>query len=73
MLFRKESIRRSENKRLVEKIHETKAELDRYEEVLANSIEPSEEVLIELKLWRSKYIFLMKEARYRKVNGYKNT
>lgn len=69
MLFRKKAIRKAENERLAQIIHAVKQELDRYEYIVANSVEPSQEIQADLKKKRAKYMFLLKEARYRKING----
>ncbi|MFB4163682.1 YaaL family protein [Alteribacillus sp. JSM 102045] len=69
MLFRKKTIRKAENERLVQLIHAAKQDLDRYEYIVKNSLEPSQEIQADLKKKRAKYMFLLKEARYREING----
>ncbi|SDI23367.1 Protein of unknown function [Alteribacillus persepolensis] len=73
MLFRKKTIKKTENERLIATIHAVKQSLDRYEYIVANSLDPSKEIQADLKKKRAKYIFLIKEARYRKINGYDHT
>ncbi|SDI57056.1 YaaL family protein [Alteribacillus bidgolensis] len=73
MLFRKKTIQKAENERLAQIIHAVKQELDRYEYIVANSVEPSQEIQADLKKKRAKYMFLLKEARYRKLNSEQNT
>ncbi|MGY4688177.1 YaaL family protein [Salibacterium sp. K-3] len=70
MLFQKKKIRQSENERLVELIQRIKEDLDQYEHLVERSIDPSLDVQTELKRKRAKYIFLLKEARHRRINGY---
>ncbi|WP_158738354.1 YaaL family protein [Alteribacillus sp. YIM 98480] len=72
MLFRKKTIRKAENERLAQIIYAVKQELDRYEYIVANSVEPSQEIQADLKKKRAKYMFLLKEARYRKLNSEQN-
>lgn len=71
MFFRKKSIKKRENERLVYMVQQAKEELDCYEELMNQSIEPTLEAIAELKKKRAKYIFLLKEARHRQINGYK--
>ena len=71
MFFRQKSIQKKENKRLVCMVQRAKEELDCYEELMNQSIEPTLDVIAELKKRRAKYIFLLKEARHRQINGFK--
>ncbi|SFM45693.1 YaaL family protein [Salibacterium qingdaonense] len=70
MLFQKKKIRQSENEQLVYLIQRMKEELDQYERLVERSIEPPPDVLTELKRKRAKYLFLLKEARDRRINGH---
>ncbi|RSL29272.1 DUF2508 family protein [Salibacterium salarium] len=72
MLFQKKKIQQTENERLVHKIQMVKHDLDKYQRIVDRSIEPSLDVQTELKRKRAKYMFLLKEARYRRINGYHN-
>ncbi|WP_240376356.1 YaaL family protein [Bacillus piscicola] len=70
LLKRKKTIRQAENERLVLTIQTVKQDLDRYENMIEKSIDPSDDIVAHLKLMRAKYIFLLKEARQRRINGY---
>ncbi|RXJ01133.1 DUF2508 family protein [Anaerobacillus alkaliphilus] len=69
MLFKKKGrIRKEENRRLVEEIEHQKYQLMTQRELVEKSVEPSEEVLLKLKVTEAKYLFLLKEARIRRTN-----
>ncbi|SFP91371.1 YaaL family protein [Salibacterium halotolerans] len=70
MLFQKRKVRQTENERLVHLIQRIKEELDQYEYLVKRSIEPPPDIQTELKRKRAKYMFLLKEARHRRINGY---
>ncbi|MFZ4453988.1 YaaL family protein [Salibacterium aidingense] len=70
MLFQKKSIHQAENERLVHLIQTIKEDLDKYQHLIDRSVEPSLDIQTELKRKRAKYMFLLKEARHRRVNGY---
>ncbi|OIJ20395.1 hypothetical protein BKP45_09090 [Anaerobacillus alkalidiazotrophicus] len=63
---RKGKIRKLEDQRLVSRIEELKVNLVNQTELVKKSLDPSGEVLFSLKLTEAKYLFLLKEARYRK-------
>ena len=61
MLFRKKGkIRKMENIRLIEQIEYQKYLLGNQKELVEKSVEPSEDVLLKLKLTEAKYLFLLK-------------
>lgn len=69
MLFkRKGKIRKDEDLRLVRHIEEIKEKLTNQTELIKNSVDPSEEVILKLKITEAKYFFLLKEARMRVVS-----
>ncbi|OIJ17573.1 hypothetical protein BKP37_03535 [Anaerobacillus alkalilacustris] len=65
---RKGKIRKLEDQRLVSHIEELKVNLVNQTELVKKSLDPSGEVLFNLKLTEAKYLFLLKEARCRKKN-----
>ncbi|WP_017729633.1 YaaL family protein [Halalkalibacterium ligniniphilum] len=68
MLFQKKrSIRRNEDERLLAMIEEEKRLLESQQCIVSRSVDPSEEVLLRLKMTEMKYLFLLKEARIRKT------
>ncbi|QOY37435.1 YaaL family protein [Anaerobacillus isosaccharinicus] len=69
MLFKKKGkIRRDENIRLVEQIEIQKQLLMHQKELVEKSVDPSEEVILKLKVTEAKYLFMLKEARARRTN-----
>ncbi|MDQ0297594.1 hypothetical protein J2S78_000002 [Salibacterium salarium] len=72
MLFQKKRIQQTENERLVHMIQTVKQDLDKYQRIIDRSVEPSLDVRTALKRKRAKYMFLLKEARHRRINGYYN-
>ncbi|MCT8136345.1 YaaL family protein [Anaerobacillus sp. CMMVII] len=69
MLFKKKGkLRKAENKRLIEQIEIQKHLLMNQKELVGRSVDPSEDVLLKLKVTEAKYLFMLKEARVRKTN-----
>lgn len=69
MLFKKKGkIRREEDRRLVAHIEKLKEKLMNQNELVNKSLDPSLEVMFNLKLTEAKYLFLLKEARIRKTS-----
>lgn len=69
MLFKKKGkIRKEENKRLVHQIELQKQLLMTQKQLVEKSLDPSEEVLLSLKVTEAKYLFMLREARVRKTN-----
>jgi len=67
-MFRKKGrLRKELNDSLLEIMEQTKNEWLKQKRVVDSSIEPSFEVLHQLKLAEAKYFFLLKEARYKKI------
>lgn len=69
MLFKKKGlIRKKENQRLIEHIEQQKHLLMNQKELVERSLDPSEEVVLNLKVTEAKFLFMLKEARIRKTN-----
>ncbi|MTH55734.1 DUF2508 family protein [Bacillus mangrovi] len=68
MLFkRKGRLRQDFNQQLIDLLMKSKYEWNRQKQLVEKSVEPSEEVLFELKIAESKYFFLLREAKQRKI------
>lgn len=67
MLFkRKGKIREKENEKLLQAIEEVKGQLVKLQTMVEKSVDPSPYVIYEMQLTESMYMFLLREARYRK-------
>ncbi|MBM7663499.1 hypothetical protein JOC85_004375 [Bacillus mesophilus] len=64
---RKGKLRKSFNEQLIESLEKNKNEWMRQKEIVNRCVEPSAEVLYHLKLAEAKYLFLIREAKKRKV------
>ncbi|MEC2077662.1 YaaL family protein [Metabacillus fastidiosus] len=68
MLFRRKGwLRNQYDQSLVEKLVLMKDEWSRQKQLIERSVEPSPEVLFELKLVEAKYLFLLREAKNRSI------
>ncbi|MCF6139615.1 YaaL family protein [Pseudalkalibacillus berkeleyi] len=68
MFFRRKGrLRKEANERLLNAIESVRSEWLTKKELIENSVEPSEQVLYEVKLAKAKYFFLLKEAKVRKI------
>ena len=68
MFFRrKDKLRREFDEKLLFQLEYLKEEWMRQKNLIEKSIDPSDEVLYELKLAESKYFFLLREAKSRKI------
>ncbi|MFS0865609.1 YaaL family protein [Fredinandcohnia sp. 179-A 10B2 NHS] len=68
MLFKKKGWLRNEfDDKLLSQLETTKQEWMRQKNLIEKSVEPSDDVLNELKVAETKYFFLLKEAKNRKV------
>lgn len=68
MLFRRKDYFIKEfDERLIEEIEELRDSLMKQKHLIANSLEPSEEIVCHMKITEAKYYFLIKEARNRGV------
>lgn len=69
MFFKKKNrMRNSEDQKLVELMESLKEQLASFNSIVKNSVEPSSEVIYKVKVSEAKYLFLLKEARERKIN-----
>ncbi|MCK6255098.1 YaaL family protein [Fictibacillus sp. WQ 8-8] len=64
---RKGRLRKAGDERLLETLQQVKSVWTHQKGLVERSVEPSEQVIYELKLAEAKYLFLLKEAKIRKV------
>ncbi|MEH7234526.1 YaaL family protein [Bacillus sp. JJ1562] len=68
MLFKKKGkLRREFNQELFSQLEIAKKEWMRQKSLIEKSVEPSDDILNELKVAETKYFFLLREAKRRKV------
>lgn len=67
MLFRKKRLFQSINNDLLFTLEKTKDEWMMQKKLIEKSIEPSDLLQYELKLAEAKYLFLLREAKLRKL------
>ncbi|MEK5440152.1 MULTISPECIES: YaaL family protein [unclassified Fredinandcohnia] len=68
MLFKKKGkLRKEYNQELFSQLEMAKKEWMRQKNLIEKSVEPSDDVLSELKVAETKYFFLLREAKRRKV------
>lgn len=68
MLFkRKGKLRKEMNDELLNSLKQANDHWLQQKKIIEGSIEPSDEVLYQLQLAETKYLFLLREAKYRKV------
>ncbi|WP_099364854.1 YaaL family protein [Fredinandcohnia onubensis] len=68
MLFKKKGkLRQEYNQELFSQLEIAKKEWMRQKNLIEKSVEPSDDVLNELKVAETKYFFLLREAKRRKV------
>ena len=68
MLFRRKGWLRSKyDQQLIQNLLMMKKEWNRQKQLVDKSVEPSPQVLYELKVAEAKYFFLLKEAKVRKI------
>jgi hypothetical protein len=69
-MFGKKKVKRKDiDEELLRKIHKYRIEYNNLNEILTNSIDPTEQGLFDQSISRAKYFFLLKEARYRQIKG----
>ncbi|MCH1627850.1 YaaL family protein [Fredinandcohnia quinoae] len=69
MLFKRKGWLRNEfNEKLLHQLQLTKQEWMKQKSLIEKSFEPSDDILNELKVAETKYFFLLREAKKRKVN-----
>ncbi len=68
MLFKKKGkLRKEYNQEIFSQLEMAKKEWMRQKNLIEKSVEPSDDVLSELKVAETKYFFLLREAKRRKV------
>ncbi|WP_273126826.1 YaaL family protein [Metabacillus sp. HB246100] len=68
MLFRRKGwLRNQYDQQLIQHLLSMKKEWNRQKQLVDKSVEPSPQVLYELKVAEAKYFFLLKEAKARKI------
>lgn len=68
MLFRRKGwLRKQYDQQLLQNLLNMKKEWNRQKQLVDKSVEPSSQVLYELKVAEAKYFFLLKEAKKRKI------
>ncbi|MCY8189490.1 YaaL family protein [Bacillus spizizenii] len=65
--LRKKTLRREFDEKLVEQLFKQKEEWNRQKKLVEKSLEPSAEVLYELKVAEVKYFFYLREAKQRNL------
>ncbi len=68
MFRKKQTLRLHEVYRLVEQTEKQKQRLNHLNELISHSIDPTDGVLQKQKITKALYSFLLREARYQKVN-----
>jgi hypothetical protein len=68
LLFRRKGWLRSQyDQQLIQNLLDLKEEWNRQKQLVDKSVEPSTQVLYELKIAEAKYFFLLKEAKIRNI------
>ncbi|MEG7381944.1 YaaL family protein [Bacillus subtilis] len=65
--LRKKTLRREFDEKLIEELFKQKEEWNRQKKLVEKSLEPSAEVLYELKVAEAKYFFYLREAKQRNL------
>ncbi|WP_251555370.1 YaaL family protein [Neobacillus muris] len=69
MFFRRKGRLRSEfDEKVLVQLNHYKEKWHQEKNLLEKSLDPSEDVICQTKIAEAKYILLLKEAKYRKVN-----
>ncbi|MBL4952238.1 YaaL family protein [Neobacillus sp. OS1-32] len=69
MFFRrKEWLRREFDEKLLVQLNKHKEKWQQEKLLLEKSFDPSDEVIVQAKIAEAKYIFLLKEAKQRKIS-----
>ncbi|MED4802227.1 YaaL family protein [Bacillus atrophaeus] len=71
--LRKKKLRKEFDEKLIEQLFKQKEEWGRQKRLVEKSVEPSAEVLNELKIAEAKYFFYLREAKQRnlRISGWK--
>ncbi|CCU58343.1 YaaL family protein [Bacillus subtilis] len=67
--LRKKTLRREFDEKLTEQLFKQKEEWNRQKKLVEKSLEPSAEVLYELKVAEAKYFFYLREAKQRNLKN----
>lgn len=67
MFFSKNKIRKTENELLLSHLEKLKNSVKQKELLMVNSVDEHQELSYRASLEKAKYLFLLKEARYRHV------
>ncbi|MCY8548111.1 YaaL family protein [Bacillus vallismortis] len=65
--LRRKTLRREFDEKLIEQLVKQKEEWNRQKKLVEKSLEPSDEVLYELKVAEAKYFFYLREAKQRNL------
>ncbi|MDX7997568.1 YaaL family protein [Bacillus subtilis] len=65
--LRKKTLRREFDEKLTDQLFKQKEEWNRQKKLVEKSLEPSAEVLYELKVAEAKYFFYLREAKQRNL------
>ncbi|MEC1734864.1 YaaL family protein [Bacillus mojavensis] len=65
--LRKKTLRREFDEKLIEQLFKQKEEWNRQKKLVEKSLEPSAEILCELKVAEAKYFFYLREAKQRNL------
>ncbi|KAF1677158.1 YaaL family protein [Bacillus mexicanus] len=65
--LRKKTLRREFDEKLIDQLFKQKEEWNRQKKLIEKSLEPSAEVLYELKVAEAKYFFCLREAKQRNL------
>ncbi|MCY8977868.1 YaaL family protein [Bacillus atrophaeus] len=65
--LRKKKLRKEFDEKLIEQLFKQKEEWGRQKRLVEKSVEPSAEVLNELKMAEAKYFFYLREAKQRNL------
>lgn len=69
MFFRKKGkLRKEFDQLLIIQLEQLKSDWNHQKSIIEKSVEPSEETLNELRLLEAKYLFLLRQAKARKVS-----
>lgn len=67
-MFRKKKLRKQYDRQLIQLIENVKQDWDRQNQMKRLSVEQNEELHYETLLTRAKFVFLLREAKWRKVS-----
>ncbi|MFX3622524.1 MAG: YaaL family protein [Ectobacillus sp.] len=68
MFFRRKGyLRREYDEKLIQLLEDIKQDWMRQKRIVEQSVEPSEDVICQLKIAEAKYFYMLKEAKQRQV------